>query len=241
MADQNSDKLVISGQALLHGLRLHGTWINAPQDVTTMLETKLHRFQETLPGADAARTTATMAKTRVAVADRALKSWLTKARLVVMLARGVRWSESWVHTGFTDSKIKVPNRLDGRIALGRALVTFFARHPELGVPFAEITAARGRAICERAAQSSEMLDLAKKDHFVMNQQRQLAESDLRNAVRKVTGWLKTNLDAFDNRWADFGIVVSVRSRPGSRNSARQRVSTIRFSHSGPEPHHVAAA
>lgn len=240
MADRNSDKLLVSGQALLHGLQMHGPWINAPCDMATTLQFQVRQIQEAVDALAGARNTSTMAANRLAIADRSLKTWLTKARLVVMLARGTRWSESWVHTGFTDSKTKIPKRLAERISLARTLVTFFARHPELGVPFAEVTAARGRSICERVAQSSEMLELAKKDCAVMNQQRQLAESDLRRAVRKTTDWLKTHLDGSDNRWADFGIVVSVRNHRGRRRSGRS-VPTIRFSHSPPDRHHVAAA
>ena len=241
MPNPNSDKLLTGAHALLRGLKAHGAWIHAPCDMATTLESKIREIEESATALAAARDTSTMATNRLTIADRALKAWLTKARLVVMLARGVRWSESWVHTGFTDSKTKVPKRIAERISLARALVTFFARHPELGVPFAEVTAARGRAICERAAQSSEMLDLAKKDHSVMNQQRQLAEADLRSAVRKSVEWLKTRLDAADNRWSDFGMVASVRSSRSRTRLGRRPLRAIRFSHSDSGGHQVAAA
>src|SRR5207248_7769848 len=120
-----------------------------------------------------------------------------KARLVVMLARGARWSQSWIPTGFTHSQTKVPSRLEDRIALARALVSFFARHPEYGVAFAEITAARGRAIYERVSQSSQMLQLAKNDCIVARQQRETAEADLRGAMREMICELKTQLQPSD--------------------------------------------
>ncbi|HJT80165.1 MAG TPA: hypothetical protein VJ719_03120 [Chthoniobacterales bacterium] len=239
MAHNKSNKLLVSSRALLHGLKLHGTWLNAPPETGQMLDLKLDRLEEAAASVETARTTATMAKNRLTIADRALKSWLTKARLVVMLARGVRGSESWVHSDFANAKTKIPKAIDGRISLGRALVTFFARHPELGVPFAEVTAARGRAICERAAQSSEMLDLAKKDYLLMNQQRQLAENDLRNDVRKLTEWLRTHLDGSDKRWSDFGIAGSMRR--GGNRLGRRPLRAIRFAHPAGDSRHIAAA
>jgi len=234
------DTLLSSANALHHGLELHGTWINAPYELIASLATKIHQFQEAIDGGATAETTKSMAADRLMIADNTLKAWLTKARLVVMLARGARWSESWVHTGFVDRRTQVPKRLQARIDLGRALVTFFARHPELGVPFAEVTAARGRVICERTAQSGEMLELARNDYAVMNQQGRLAATDLRNTMRKTVEWLRARLDGCDQRWADFGIVVSVGKKRGRRSKARS-VPVIRFSHDTTDPHQVVAA
>ena len=235
------DNLLSSANALLHGLELHGTWINAPHDLTGSLGAKIYRFQEAIDGCATAETTKSMAAERSAIAECALKTWLMKARLVVMLARGARWSESWVHTGFVDRRTQVPKRLQARIDLGKALVSFFARHPELGVPFAEVTAARGRAICERAAQGSEMLELARNDCAVMNRQCRLAGTDLRNTLRKGVEWLPAHLDGSDQRWADFGILVTVRKKRARRRAKTRSVSVIRFSQGATDAHHVVAA
>jgi hypothetical protein len=235
------DNLLSSANALLHGLEIHGTWIDASYSFIPLLNSKIYELQEAFTAAETAETTKAIAADRLMMADRVLKAWLTKARLVVMLARGARWSESWIHTGFVDRRTRVPKQLQARLDLAKALVAFFARHPELGVPFAEVTAARGRAICERAAQSSEMLGLAKKDCTVMNQRCRLAAADLRNTMRKVVAWLKTHVEGPDPRWADFGFAVPAAKKHCRRRSPRRSASVTRLSHGSVEGHHVAAA
>src|SRR5207237_9927260 len=106
------------------------------------LHLKMDRLQQAVTAFDVAQNTRTLSIKRLALADKVLRTWLAKARLVVILARNSRSSESWTHTGFKDRRSRVPRRLDDRIVLARALVSFFARHPEYGVAFAEITAVR---------------------------------------------------------------------------------------------------
>src|SRR5438046_1494838 len=97
------------------------------------LRLKADRLQQTVMGFATAQNTRTLSIKRLALADKVLRTWLAKARLVVTLARSSRSSESWSHLGFTGRRISVPRRLADRISLARALVSFFARHPEYGV------------------------------------------------------------------------------------------------------------
>jgi len=133
---------------LVRGAELHRCEIAVAARCASDLPVKVERLQQTLMAFTSAQNTRMLSMKRLALADKGLRTWLAKARLVVMLARGARWSESWTHMGFTDRRTRVPRRLDDRIVLARALVSFFARHPEYGVAFAEITAARGRAVYE---------------------------------------------------------------------------------------------
>src|SRR5205823_4062504 len=170
------------------------------------LQSQVERLTETASILAHARNTADVSTKRLALADKTLKAWLAKARLVVMLARGARWSQSWIPTGFTHSQTKVPTRLEDRIALARALVSFFARHPEYGVAFAEITAARGRAIYERVSQSSQMLQLAKADCGAAREQHQVADACLRDKLEEIISTLGSRMDDHDPRWTDLGFV-----------------------------------
>lgn len=148
---------------------------------------KIDRLARALTAVDNSRNTTVLATKRLSLADKTLKTWLAKARLVVMLARGSRWSESWIHTGFTDRRTKIPKRLDDRMALAKALVAFFARHPEFGVAFADVTAARGRAIYERVLQSREMLQFSRDESATVRRECQTAAAELRAAIRKTAG------------------------------------------------------
>jgi hypothetical protein len=231
-----TDALLELGARMAHGLETHRVWIGLAEHSAVELRSLLERAREASATVTNSRSTRTLAIKRLAIADKALKTWLTKARLVVMLARGARWSESWIHTGFTERRTHVPRRLEGRITLGRALVSFFARHPEFGVNFAEVTATRGRAIYERVVQSCEMLQLAKDDCVLAKQQREGAENNLRQALREIVSSLKARFDAADPRWADFGFIPQV--------SHKRRGKRVRPNQKRPipfviQPHHAA--
>lgn len=77
-------------------------------------------------------------------ADQMLTERLATARLAVMLARGVRWSEPWLEAGFTHRGTNVPKAIVPRLELARRVVGFFARHPEFGIAHAKLTASHGR-------------------------------------------------------------------------------------------------
>jgi len=201
----------------------------------------MDRLQHAITAFASAQNTRTLSMKRLALADKVLRTWLAKARLVVMLARGARWSESWTHIGFTDRRTRVPRRLDDRILLARALVSYFARHPEYGVAFAEITAARGRAIYERVVQSGEMLQLAKNDCIVARQQRETADADLRGAMREMICELKTQLHPSDPCWTDFGLTPKHARKGGLGRSPLRRPTPIPFApQTAPDRHSVAA-
>jgi hypothetical protein len=236
------DALLELGARMARGLDSHRGGIGLDENSTIEFRSILQRAREGSMAVTNARATRMLAIKRLAIADKALKTWLTKARLVVMLARGACWSESWIHTGFTERRTQVPRRLESRVTLGRALVSFFARHPEFGVNFAEVTAARGRAIYERVVQSCEMLQLAKDDCVLAKRERQTAENDLRHALRKIILSLKAHLAKSDPRWADFGLEPQM---SGRRTDKRKRPDqkraipfVIRPDH---PPHKIAAA
>jgi hypothetical protein len=178
-------------------------------------------------------------------ADEALTAWLAKARLVVMLARGAKWSERWIETGFTYRGANIPKRIESRIALARRLVSFLALHPDFGVPFANVTAARGRAIYERMTQTRDALDVATTDCMMNKRQRVAAERFLRRTMRQVIRMLGSVIDGADPRWLEFGL-----SQPQSRRLKSRCVLSDEQKASDPisfvteeetESHNVAAA
>ena len=223
------------------GLQRHQFCADATEHSIRELQSHMQQVSETASVLSTARNTADLSTKRLALADKALKSWLAKARLVVMLARGARWSESWIHTGFTDRRTHVPSKLEARIALARALVGFFARHPEFGVAFAEVTAGRGRAIYERVVQSCEMLRLAKADWAAARDQHAVANRDFVAKLRELISILETRMDREDSRWTDFGLVPRVR-KSGTRKSRYNPPAPIEFVPEPDQPaHRVAAA
>ena len=231
---QFAERMTRGAESHISDLMLAGRW-------AAVLHAKMDRLQETAAAFGSAHNTRTLAIKRLALADKVLRTWLAKARLVVMLARGSRWSESWTHTGFTNRRTRVPRRLDDRIVLARALVSFFARHPEYGVAFAEITAARGRAIYERVVQSGEMLEFAKNECSAARRHREAAETDLRNTMREISSELKTQLDESDPSWTDFGFAPKQPRKGGLGHSPLRRARPIPFVPQSPSDHHSIVA
>jgi hypothetical protein len=113
------------------------------------------------------------------------------------------------------------------------LVSFFARHPEFGVPFAEVTAARGRTIYERVIQSCEMLQLAADDCGLTRQERATADRALRKTLQQVIAALKLRFDRSDPRWNDFGLLPALPALRGKcrlRSKAAAPIPFVRHSH-----------
>src|SRR5439155_12561173 len=102
--------LLALGRQIASGLDLHG----AEPGITEMSTSELQRNLEGAQKADiawsAARSAKVSSETRLAAANEALAAWLTKARLVVMLARGEKWSRRWIETGFTHRAANVSKR-----------------------------------------------------------------------------------------------------------------------------------
>jgi len=240
MIPKTTGKFQTFATSLANGLETHGLWLGVGDESIRAVRARLNNLERTREALVTARNTKTFAIKRLGLADKHLKSWLGKARLVVMLARGARWSRALVDTGFTSPAMRVPKKLDGRVSLARALVSFFARHPEFGVGFADITAARGRAIYERAIQSREMLELAKNDCEIAARHRDLAEGELRDISRIVVNWLRSNLDRADARWAELGFATTP-SRKAVRRSRRVDAKPIEFVPPSEQPSHSVAA
>jgi hypothetical protein len=193
MIPNRSDKLVAFASAIRHAVEDVRGSTDPANAAMSELDGRLAGFQHAIDTTEAAARTKILASSRLAMSDKALKTWLTKARLVVMLSRGLKWSESWIPTGFTDRRSRIPTGIDARVMLARALVAFFARQPECGVPFAEVTAARGRAVYERVIQSAAMLRLAKDDCRIAERRKCVSESDLHETLRRIVSRLKSEL------------------------------------------------
>jgi hypothetical protein len=174
--------LLSLAERMAHELEAHGPSL----EMTHVSAGEFRRIINELRAAATAWTAARSAKASVQVrmtaADEALSEWLARARLVVMLARGSKWSERWVETGFTHRATNVPTRIDLRIALARRLVVFLALHPDFAVPFAGVTAARGRPLYERMIQSRAALEMATTECLLSRRQRDAAVRVLRRMI-----------------------------------------------------------
>jgi len=204
-------------------LDTHGRWL----EMIGIRADELRRIVDQVKKAEAAWSAAKSAKasaqTRTTAADEALTAWLAKARLVVMLARGEKWSERWIETGFTHGATNVPKGIEPRIALARRVVFFLSLHPKFGVPFAEVTAGRGRSLYERMIRAREALAVATTHCITNKRQRDAAERILRRTMHQVVLMLQATIAPDDPRWIAFGLKELVPDSPRKRRIDRRGV------------------
>jgi hypothetical protein len=203
---------------IAHGLEVHGPWLKKLMP-TEEFRSSLTTLQKSERAFGSARAAKALAGNEAVAADEALTVWLAKARLVMMLAHGAKWSERWVTTGFTHRGTDVPKRLESRIAVARTLVEFLTEHPEFAVPFAEVTAEGARAIYERMVEARSKAGATKADCVAKKRIRDSAERLLRRNMREVIVFLGILIAANDPRWLSFGLNRPRRSL-GDRRAAR---------------------
>jgi hypothetical protein len=216
--------LLSLGQHVANGLEIHGHWLGMTQTPSSEFRRILDETEKAEGTWSDAENTRVHLQARMAAADEDLTTWLTKARLVVMLARGEKWSERWIETGFAHRVTNVPKRLDTRIRLARKLVVFLALHPEYGVPFADVTAVRGRFIYERTVQARAALDLAMGSSTMKKRLRNAAKRVLRRTMYQIIRTLDSTIVPNDPRWLAFGL-----NQPTAGSSRRGHVHRHRFS------------
>lgn len=197
--------LLSLGQHVASGLEMYGLWLGMTQTASSEFRRILDETEKAKAAWSDAENTRAHSQARVAAADEALTAWLVKARLVVMLARGEKWSECWIETGFAHRTGNVPKRVNTRIKLARRVVIFLALHPEYGVPFAGVTAARGRSIYERVVQARAALEIEASNCKEKRRLFSAAKCILRRTIYQVIRTLDSAIAPNDPRWLAFGL------------------------------------
>lgn len=186
-------------------MALHGLWLLKGSITPEEFSKALAAARKAETCFAVARSAKAVAGKRFAAADVMLTSWLAKARLVIMLAYGSKWSESWVAAGFTHRGTNVPKRISSRMELGRRLAEFLAAHPKYEVAFAEVTAAGARRVQDDITMAGRVVRLASRDAQEKKRTRDTAERKLRREMHFVVCLLGCVLEKGDSRWADFGL------------------------------------
>ncbi|HEY1769944.1 MAG TPA: hypothetical protein VGG02_06785 [Chthoniobacterales bacterium] len=214
------------GALVAKGLRRHGPWLLKNFMTEKELRNSLTAAQKTEADFARALVARAAAAERFAETQEKLTAWLARARLVVMLALGSKWSQSWIAAGFTHRGTNVPKRLAGRIELNRRLAGFFAVNGQFEVPFAGVTAAEAKALRRAMRQAEEKLKAATTRAAEKKRARDKAEKKLRWDVGSVRDILRCVIKPHDPCWGAFGFQVP---RPGDARAEE------RFAPNVPEP------
>ncbi|MEO6970011.1 MAG: hypothetical protein ABI217_03850 [Chthoniobacterales bacterium] len=187
------------------GLAVHGPWLLKGTVMPEEFGEIISATRKAESNYATARAGKAAAGKRFAEADAALTSWLAKARLVVMLAYGSKWSESWIAAGFTHRGTNVPKRIAARMELSRRLAEFFAEHREYEVAFAGVTVAEARPLQKEIAGAERAMRLAGQDAQAKKRTRDAAERKLRCEMHFVVSLLPCAIEKSDPRWRAFGL------------------------------------
>ncbi|MBV9009603.1 MAG: hypothetical protein JO354_10645 [Verrucomicrobia bacterium] len=191
-------------ESIALGLDNYGQWIKLGGEVPEF-RAALKTLREAESAFASQRSEKAAAATWMNAADAALTEWLAKARLAVMLARGMRWSHTWIEAGFTHRRTNVPKAIAPRIELARRLVDFLSSHPQFGVAHAEVTATHGRKLYDdivAARQVHRRLTGACND---AKRARDAAERHMRCQMRSIIVLLSAAMRSNDSRWLEFGL------------------------------------
>jgi hypothetical protein len=199
------DELVQLAETMAHALERHGPWLR-------MMKVDAGEFREaleTLRRREMAFATLHSEKAAagkwMSAADQALIEWLGKARLAVMLARGAKWSEAWLDSGFIHGSTDVPKATAPRIELAHKVVDFFARNPQFGVAHANVTATHGRKAYDDAVSAHRVRKQLVSECGNAKKLRNEAEQDLRRKMGQVVFMLGESIKPNDARWLAFGL------------------------------------
>ena len=198
------------------GLSRRGMWLLQGFTTAEKFGALLRAARETERDFSLARANKAAVAKRFGAADEELTRWLAKARLVVMLALGSQWSESWIAAGFSHRGTNVPKRVAPRMELGRRLAEFFKGHPEFEVAFAEVTAERGHSLAKGAVAARAEMQEASAAASAKKKLRDRAEKQLRKAMSAIISLLPCAIEKSDPRWLEFGLKQPQPSAPEAR-------------------------
>jgi hypothetical protein len=212
-------ELMQLAENMAYGLDVHGPSLRMMHASPVEFRDAVHVLRESDAELARLRRETLAVRTWMNAADKALTEWLGKARLAVMLARGVRWSEGWIEAGF-DRTTTLPKAIGPRINLARRLIDFFARNPQFGVAHANVLASHGRKLYDDVVGAQQVRRQLMRESNHAKTVRDAAERKLRPKVRQVVDLLSASIKPNDPRWPAFGL-----NQPPGRSSKQVWLAT----------------
>lgn len=186
-------------ESIAHGLETNGPWLQTTQTQPAELRTALDNLRESEAAFASLQSEKAAAGRWTNAANKALTDWLAKARLAVMLARGVQWSEAWLEAGFMDRGTSVPKAIGPRIELAWRVIGFLARNPQFGVAHANITASHGRKLYNDIVSARQVRQQLITECHDAKAARDAAERKLRQKMRQIAVLLGVSTKASHTR------------------------------------------
>lgn len=192
------------------GAEIPVTMVTAAQ----MLSSKT-AFKNAETSFNTARNTVRSAYQTFKPAMAALYDWLVIARRALVQQLGDRWSAAWAEAGFVGPSTGIPDTIEGRIALGLSLVTYFTNNPTRERPDDDVTAAKATELTTAATTAQGTVLTAEQTLKTADETRKPLRSDLLNLMSTLITNLDKKLAPDDSRWLAFGLQMpSTPTTPG---------------------------
>lgn len=159
-------------------------------------------------------------------AMKSLTAWLYVVRTVLAGRLGRHWSAAWAEAGFVNNTTSVPDTIEGRIALGLALVTFFTNHPEYEVENMDVTAAKATALTDAATAAQTTVAAKEQAQKDADDARQPARASTLGLIGSLIANLNDKLAPDDPRWLAFGLQMpATPTTPGQPQNVSLSLAT----------------
>jgi hypothetical protein len=219
-------QLLQLAETIADALERHGPWLRRMEMDAAEFREALEVLRRSETAFATLRSEKAAAGKWVSTADQRMIDWLNKARLAVMLARGSKWSETWLDAGFVHQSTDVPKAIAPRIELARRVVDFFARNPQFGVAHANVTATFGRKAYDDAVGAVRVRRQLISECINAKKLRDEAERNLRRKMGQLVRMLGESIKPNDARWFAFGLNQPHNARWKERTTPIQAVAPI---------------
>jgi hypothetical protein len=202
--EKPSDVVALSVK-MENGIGRHGADLGVVLITIGILNNSRVMAEATARGYEEARANKKAAVAAQAVADAAVRKFILTARGVLSFYHGQEYSESWGPTGFPNQSTAVPDTMDERETLVRALEGYFANHSMHEVAQLEVTAAHAALVLAAFSATRSAVRQALTEMAEAKQVRDAAMRDLRRKIRGSIGELAVLMEDDDARWYAFGL------------------------------------
>lgn len=131
--------------------------------------------------------------------------WLLGVSNTLATAWGTRWSTQWTQAGFINNSTGIPVKIEDRLGLLLALISFFTKNPDYEVPSQDQTADYGTALRTAALTAQTAAMAAVVALKTIGDKWDTAYGTLVDGMKALLKNLEVELAGDDPRWLKFGL------------------------------------
>ena len=214
----NSTALAL-GEQIADGLHTLAAGLNLTGTTEAGLRALLTGCRDTHTEVGKAQKLKKAADDALQTADDNAADFLAKARKVLVLHLGQKWSEAWAPTGFPNESTAVPPLFEDRMNLCASLNAYFTDNPTQEFAAQDVTAAKALEFFTAISDAQDAFDKKDGALTLKKQLRDAAYVALRKELHGFIAEVSKRLSDDDYRWHEFGL-----NAPNDPNTAEATTS-----------------